>query len=172
MKIDVGSIVVSSPITNMAGDELKLKPSQQAYAAIQASDVMLGRLSAEARTVATALMNSDDSSYHTSEAAGEQPAGETYPHSVIGLQRGRKCGEGMLVNAAEPVESQEKDLMSRPQRYFGCNRHQACGRRLCRRRLRQRWLAAQVCQDDREPSPLYDGRSVDRCRHQGRSTAS
>jgi molybdopterin-binding protein len=43
VKIDVGSIVVSSAITNTAGDELKLKPSQQAYAAIQASDVMTGR---------------------------------------------------------------------------------------------------------------------------------
>ena len=41
-------------------------------------------------------MNSDDSSYHTSEAAGSMPADETYPHSVIGLHWGRKCGEGRL----------------------------------------------------------------------------
>jgi molybdopterin-binding protein len=42
VKIDVGGIVVTSAITNAAVDELKLKPGQQAYAAIKASDVMIG----------------------------------------------------------------------------------------------------------------------------------
>ena len=106
MKIDVGSIVVSSAITNTAGDELKLKPSQQAYAAIQASDVMIGRLSAEARTVATALMNSDGSSYHTSEAASRQAKPIRTVLSVcIGVASAVRAG---FVNAAEPAESQEK----------------------------------------------------------------
>jgi ribosomal protein L13 len=107
VKIDVGSMVVSSAITNRAVDELKLKPSQQANAAIQASDVMLGRLSAEARTVATALMNSDDSSYHTSEAASSRQGKpiRTVLSVCNGVASAVRAG---FVKAAELAESQEK----------------------------------------------------------------
>ena len=42
VKIDVGSIVVTSSITNAAVDDLKLVVGKDAYAVIKASDVMIG----------------------------------------------------------------------------------------------------------------------------------
>jgi molybdopterin-binding protein len=41
VKIEIGSQVVTSSITNEAVDELKLKKGQAAYAIIKASDVMI-----------------------------------------------------------------------------------------------------------------------------------
>jgi molybdopterin-binding protein len=38
----VGGIVAPSAIANAAVDKLKLKPGQQAYTAIKASDVLIG----------------------------------------------------------------------------------------------------------------------------------
>ena len=41
VRIDIGGTVVTASITNEAVDELKLQKSQQAYAVIKASDVMV-----------------------------------------------------------------------------------------------------------------------------------
>ena len=41
VRIDIGSAVVTSAITNEAVDDLKLRAGQQAYAVIKASDVMV-----------------------------------------------------------------------------------------------------------------------------------
>jgi hypothetical protein len=56
--------------TNAAMDELKLKPGQQAYTLSKASDVLIAAIERKSSTGCAALMNSRDSSYHTSEAAG------------------------------------------------------------------------------------------------------
>jgi molybdopterin-binding protein len=42
VRIDVGGAVVTASITNEAVDQLGLKPGQDAYAVIKASDVMIG----------------------------------------------------------------------------------------------------------------------------------
>jgi molybdopterin-binding protein len=42
VKIDIGGIIVTSSITNTAVDDLKLAPGKDAYAAVKASDVMIG----------------------------------------------------------------------------------------------------------------------------------
>lgn len=42
VRIDIGGTVVTAAITNQAVDELKLKPGNEAYAVIKASDVMVG----------------------------------------------------------------------------------------------------------------------------------
>jgi molybdopterin-binding protein len=44
VRIDIGGgAVITSSITNEAVDELKLKPGDQAWAVIKASDVMIGK---------------------------------------------------------------------------------------------------------------------------------
>lgn len=43
VRIDIGGTVVTSSITNAAVEELALKPGDEAYAVIKASDVMIGR---------------------------------------------------------------------------------------------------------------------------------
>jgi molybdopterin-binding protein len=42
VRIDVGSAVVTSSITNAAVDDLKLSVGKEAYAVVKASDVMIG----------------------------------------------------------------------------------------------------------------------------------
>jgi molybdopterin-binding protein len=42
VKIDIGGQMVTAAITNESAEELKLAPSQPAYAVIKASDVMIG----------------------------------------------------------------------------------------------------------------------------------
>ena len=42
VRIDVGGAVITASITNEAVDQLGLKPGQDAYAVIKASDVMVG----------------------------------------------------------------------------------------------------------------------------------
>jgi molybdopterin-binding protein len=42
VKIDIGGEMVTAAITNESAEELKLAPSQPAYAVIKASDVMIG----------------------------------------------------------------------------------------------------------------------------------
>ena len=41
VRIDVAGTVVTASITNEAADELNLKPGDEAYAVIKASDVMV-----------------------------------------------------------------------------------------------------------------------------------
>jgi molybdopterin-binding protein len=41
VRIDIGGAIVTASITNTAVDDLKLKPGQEAYAVIKASDVMV-----------------------------------------------------------------------------------------------------------------------------------
>jgi molybdopterin-binding protein len=41
VRLDVGGSIVTASITNQAVDELDLKPGQDAYAVIKASDVMI-----------------------------------------------------------------------------------------------------------------------------------
>ena len=43
VRIDVGGTVVTASITNEAVDELALKPGDEAYAVVKASDVMVGK---------------------------------------------------------------------------------------------------------------------------------
>ena len=44
MRIDIGNgVVIVSSITNEAVDDLALKPGDEAYAVIKASDVMVGK---------------------------------------------------------------------------------------------------------------------------------
>jgi molybdopterin-binding protein len=42
VRIDIGATVITASITNEAVDELKLKPGQEAYAVVKASDVLVG----------------------------------------------------------------------------------------------------------------------------------
>jgi molybdopterin-binding protein len=43
VRIDIGGAVITASITNEAVDELGLKPSDEAYAVVKASDVMVGK---------------------------------------------------------------------------------------------------------------------------------
>jgi molybdopterin-binding protein len=41
VRLDVNGTIITAAITNEAVDDLKLKPGQQAYAVVKASDVMV-----------------------------------------------------------------------------------------------------------------------------------
>jgi molybdopterin-binding protein len=43
VRIDIGGAVITASITNEAVDELGLKPGDEAYAVVKASDVMVGK---------------------------------------------------------------------------------------------------------------------------------
>jgi molybdopterin-binding protein len=43
VRIDIGGTVITASITNEAVDELGLKPGDEAYAVVKASDVMVGK---------------------------------------------------------------------------------------------------------------------------------
>ena len=43
VRIDIGGAVITASITNEAVDELELKPGDEAYAVVKASDVMVGK---------------------------------------------------------------------------------------------------------------------------------
>ena len=43
VRIDIGGIGITASITNEAVDELGLKPGDEAYAVVKASDVMVGK---------------------------------------------------------------------------------------------------------------------------------
>jgi molybdopterin-binding protein len=43
IRIDIGGAVITASITNEAVDELGLKPGDDAWAVIKASDVMIGK---------------------------------------------------------------------------------------------------------------------------------
>ena len=43
VRIDIGGAIVVSSITNEAVDDLGLKPGDEAFAVIKASDVMIGK---------------------------------------------------------------------------------------------------------------------------------
>lgn len=43
VRIDIGGAVITASITNEAVDELALKPGEEAWAVIKASDVMIGK---------------------------------------------------------------------------------------------------------------------------------
>jgi molybdopterin-binding protein len=43
VRIDIGGAVITASITNEAVDELALKPGDEAWAVVKASDVMIGK---------------------------------------------------------------------------------------------------------------------------------
>jgi molybdopterin-binding protein len=43
VRIDIGGAVITASITNEAVDELGLKPGDEAFAVVKASDVMVGK---------------------------------------------------------------------------------------------------------------------------------
>jgi molybdopterin-binding protein len=43
VRIDIGGAVITASITNEAVDELGLRPGDEAYAVVKASDVMVGK---------------------------------------------------------------------------------------------------------------------------------